>query len=259
MKSLNLFLSSLVLFALGCAPSASSLKKVVEENPDVVFAAIEKHPDKFMEVVNKAARDARMKQAQREEEEEKNRMDEEFKNPKTPVIDEKRAIWGPSSAPITIVEYSDFECPFCAKGYNVMREVKQAYGDKVRIKFKNLPLDFHPKAMPAAKYYEAIALQNPEKAYKFHDQIFENQDKLKEDGEKFLKAAAQKVGADMGRLAKDIEGEEVKKRIAADMEEARKFGFSGTPGFLVNGVSVRGAYPFEAFKAIIDRQLNEKK
>lgn len=249
---------SLALFSTACAPSADKLKKLVEENPDIVFGAIEKHPDKFLEVVNKAVREGQVKARQKEEEEEKKRMDEEFNNPKAPVISENRAIYGSKDAPVTIVVYSDFECPYCERGYKVIQQIKENYKEKVRLVFKNLPLDFHPLAMPAAKYFEAIALQSSDKAYKFHDEVFENQNKFKAEGEKFLKAAAKKVGANIAKLEKDLNGDEVQSRIKADMEEARKFGFSGTPGFLVNGVSVRGAFPFEEFKKIIDRHLAGK-
>lgn len=109
--------------------------------------------------------------------------------------------------------------------------------------------------MPAAKYFEAIALQDHSKAEKFHDMIFSNQQKLNQDGEKFLKDAAKKVGANLAKVEKDITTEAVTGRIAADMEEAKKFEFSGTPGFLINGVSLKGAYPFPDFKRIIDRHL----
>ena len=98
-------------------------------------------------------------------------------------------------------------------------------------------------------------MQDPVKAEKFHDNIFENQKKLNSGKEKFLKELAKKVGADMKKLAKDIESDAVKKIVESDMAEAKKFGFSGTPGFLVNGVSLKGAYPFAEFKKIIDRHL----
>ncbi len=256
MKQIKLVgIFAIAALMVACNPSKDSLKKLLVENPEIVFDVIKEHPDKFLEVVNEAARTAQMKQRENAEKEEQTKMEEEFKNPKSPTIDEKRAMVGPASAPITIVEYSDFECPYCTRGYNVMKSIKAKYGDKVRFVYKHLPLDFHPKAMPAAKYFEAIALQSPEKAYKFHDEMFENQDKLREDGEKFFEATAKKVGADMAKLKKDLNGEEVKKRIDADIAEARKFDFSGTPGFLVNGVSVRGAYPEEHFVKIIDRLL----
>jgi protein-disulfide isomerase len=119
-------------------------------------------------------------------------------------------------------------------------------------------LEFHPLAMPAAKYFEAIALQDHSKAEKFHDMVFSNQAKLSQDGEKFLKESAKSVGANLAKVEKDMASEAVTKRIAADMEEAKRFEFSGTPGFLINGVSLKGAYPFPEFKKIIDRHLGGK-
>ncbi len=112
--------------------------------------------------------------------------------------------------------------------------------------------------MPAAKYFEAIAKQSPEKAEKFHDMVFENQGQLKDKGEGFFKEAAKKVGADIKKVEADMKDESIAKRIAADMEEARKFNMSGTPGFIINGVSLRGAYPFPEFKKIIDQHLSTK-
>src|SRR5690606_30903627 len=104
--------------------------------------------------------------------------------------------------------------------------------------------------------YEAVRLQSEEKAIKFHDEIFENQSKLRQ-GESFLKTLAKKVGADMTKLAKDVNSDKVKDRIKADEAEAAKFGFQGTPGFLVNGIPVRGAYPVDHFNMIIST-LKEK-
>ena len=247
----------LSLIGMGCTPTPSQLKKTIEENPDIVFAAIEKDPAGFMKVVQEASMNARKAQADAQAKEEKDAMDEEFKNPKSPEINEKRAIFGPKSAEITIVEYSDFQCPYCSRGYATMREVREKYGDKVRVHYKHLPLDFHPEAMPAAKYFEAIALESAEKAEKFHDLVFENQGDLKTGKEDFLKKMAKKVGANMSKLKSALDSDEVKNRIQADMDEAKKFGFSGTPGFLVNGVSVKGAYPFSHFEQIIDRHLGK--
>lgn len=254
-KILVLSAAVAMLASLGCSPSASQLKKTMEENPDILYAAIEKDPKGFLEVVNKAARQAQEQAREDEAKAEETRMEEEFKNPKQAEISEDRAIFGPKSAEVTIVEYSDFECPYCVRGYETMKEVEKAYGDKIRIVYKHLPLDFHPLALPASKYFEAIALQDTAKARKFHDMIFENQQEFKTKKTDFLEASAKKVGADMARLKKDLDSKKVMERIESDMAEAKKFGFSGTPGFLVNGVSVRGAYPFPEFKKIIDRHL----
>lgn len=241
-----------------CAPSAKQLKEAVEKDPSIMFVAIEKDPEKFIEVVNKAAQEAQKKQQEKMANDEKQQRDAEYANPLKPEIDETRVIFGKKDAPITIVEYSDFECPYCSRGYQTVKQVKQEYGDKVRILFKHLPLDFHPMAEPAARYYEAIAMQDHGKAEKFHDKVFENQGELKSGKEGFLKKVAKEVGANMSKLEKDLNDEKISKRIQADMEEAQKFGIRGTPGFIVNGISLRGALPFSEFKDVIDKHLAKK-
>lgn len=259
-KTLLLSIVTTLGFALSaCAPSAKQLKEVIEKDPSIVFAAIEKAPDKFIEAVMKAQQDAQRVAGEKAQQDEKKQRDEEFKNPLKPEIDETRVIFGNKSAPITIVEFSDFQCPYCARGYETIRQVKKEYGDKVRIVFKHLPLDFHPLAMPAAKYFEAIGQQDPAKAEKFHDLIFENQNMLKDKGEAYFKEAAKKVGADLKKVEASLNDEKISQRIAKDMEEAKKFNMSGTPGFIINGVSLRGAYPFPEFKSIIDQHLTTLK
>ncbi|MBC7743185.1 MAG: thioredoxin domain-containing protein [Bdellovibrionaceae bacterium] len=242
-----------------CAPSAKQLKEAIEKDPSIVFAAIEKDPVKFIEVVNKAAQDAQQGQAAKAQDDEKKSRQAEFANPLKPDVSGDRVVFGNKDAPVTIVEYSDFQCPYCSRGFQTIQEVRKEYGDKVRIIFKHLPLDFHPLAMPAAKYFEAIAKQDHKKAEKFHDMVFENQGMLKDKGEGYFKEAAKKVGADMKKVEADIKDESIAKKIAADMEEAKKFNMSGTPGFIINGVSLRGAYPLPAFKDIIDQHLSVKK
>lgn len=258
MKKFTLIgISALALGLANCTPSAKQLKEAVEKDPSIVFVAIEKYPDQFIEVVNKAAQEAQRKAQDKSVAEEGKKRDEEFANPRKPTIDESRVIFGAKDAKVTIVEYSDFECPYCSKGYQTVKQVLAEYPKDVRVVFKHLPLDFHPQALPAAKYFEAIAMQGADKAEKLHDAIFENQGELRAKGEDFLKSAAKKVGADMKRLEKDLKDEKVMARISADMEEAKSFDFSGTPGFLINGVSLRGAYPFPEFKTIIDRHLGK--
>lgn len=251
-------MAGFALTAAGCAPTPQQIKEAIEKDPSIVFVAIEKDPVKFIEIVNKAARDAQSKMAEKQQEEETKKRDEEFKNPLKPEIQEGRAIHGPADAPITIVEFSDFECPYCSRGYNTVKEVLKAYPGKVKFVFKHLPLEFHPKAMPAAKYFEALNRQSSEKAYAFHDMIFENQDKLKSQGEAYMKETAKKIGADLKKLEKDLADATLMDRINADVAEAQKFGISGTPGFVINGVSLKGAYPFSEFKTIIDRHLGGK-
>jgi protein-disulfide isomerase len=244
---------------VSCAPNAKQLKEAIEKDPSIVFVAIEKAPDKFIEIVMKAQQDAQKVAGERAQEEEKKQREEEFKNPIKPEIDETRVIFGNKAAPITIVEFSDFQCPYCSRGYQTVEQVRKEYGDKVRVVFKHLPLDFHPLAMPAARYFEAIAQQDHAKAEKFHNLVFENQGQLKDKGEGYFKEATKKVGADLKKVEAALKDEKITKRIEADMEEAKKYNFSGTPGFIINGVSLKGAYPVGSFKEIIDRQLSDKK
>jgi protein-disulfide isomerase len=259
LTSLPIKLAGLSLIFAACAPSPSQLKKAIEKDPSIVFVAIEKDPAQFIEVVNKAAREAQSKAQQKEMEDETKKRQAEFNNPLKPKIDESRTIMGPKDAKITIVEYSDFECPYCSRGFNTIKQVLKEYPTQVRVLFKHMPLDFHPKALPAAKYFEAIANQDHGKAIKFHDELFQNQEKLRAEGDAYFKKVASSLGVNMKTLEKDVVSDETAKKIQADIEEAKGFEISGTPGFIINGVSLKGAYPFSEFKTIIDKQLEKLK
>lgn len=253
MKPLLLILAGIGMVMAGCA-NKNAVEKLLLENPEIVFNVIEKNPQQFIETLNKTIAQAKKDAREKANKEQANRQNDEFSRPKTPAVDERRIIFGSADAPITIVEYSDFQCPYCARGYHTIKQVVEEYGEKVRVVYKHLPLPFHQMAAPSAKYYEAIALQDIKKAHQFHDHIFDNQGDL-QGGEDFLKKTAQAVGADMARLQADLESEVVKNRIQADVNEAREFGITGTPGFLINGVALKGAYPISEFKKIIDRHL----
>lgn len=248
MKSRILMVLALVV-ATACT-SKDDLKKMMKENPEIITEAIEANPEKFIDALNNAVKVAQEGQGKKREEDEKKALEESFNNPLQAEIRSDESFRGNPSAPITLIEYSDFECPFCSRGYATVMELMKKYEGKIRFAYKHLPLSFHPQAMPASQYYEAIRLQSPEKAWKFHDAIYGNQRAL-QNGEKFLKEEAKKVGADMAKLAKDVKSEAVQKRIDADMAEAAKFGFQGTPGFLLNGVPVKGAYPTQHFDDLI--------
>ncbi len=238
----------------------------------MLYAAMRKDPAKFLEVVNEVAEKAK---TQKEEQQ----FEEGFKNPMKPVIDDSRLWEGPKDAPITIVEYSDFQCPYCQQGNATMARVAEAYGAKVRILMKNYPIDrLHPEARKMSRLYEAIGTKDQKKAIEFKKYLFERQDDFApNDNEKKSKTqqefmakytkridaelakVVKKFGYDFAELMKIGNSDAITKLIEADGAEAQQFGFSGTPGYLVNGVSVRGAYPFEAFKSIIDRHLAAKK
>ncbi|MEM7645273.1 MAG: DsbA family protein [Pseudomonadota bacterium] len=253
----------LVLIAgLGLLASCSEMvKKTIQDNPEIVFEAIKKDPAGFMKVVRGAAQEAQKVEMQAAQQAEDKAREDEFNNPKKPEVASNRAILGASNAQVTIVEYSDFQCPFCQRGSNTVARVLEEYPGKVKLLFKHLPLEQkHPNARRGSEYFEAIALQDAKKAYEFKKLVFQNQNETYGDAEKLYKKLAGKVGADMGKLQSDLKGKAkmISDIIGADMKEASKFGFNGTPGYLINGVSLKGAYPFEEFKKVIDRHLGKK-
>jgi protein-disulfide isomerase len=241
----------LVLIMASACTSKDDLKKMMKENPEIITDAIEANPAKFIEALNKAVKTAQEGEGKKREEEEKKALEDSFNNPLQAEIRADESFRGAANAPLTLIEYSDFECPFCSRGFNTVMELMEKYKGKIRFAYKHLPLSFHQQAMPASQYYEAIRLQSPEKAWQFHDEIYKNQRKL-QNGEAFLKETAKKLKVDMAKLAKDVKSEEVQKRIDADMAEAAKFGFQGTPGFLLNGIPVKGAYPTSHFDGLVE-------
>jgi len=227
------------------------LGKMLKENPELVTDVIKTNPQKFITALNEAVREAQKGEKGKREEEEKKKLEESFNNPMMAEIRKEENIRGNKDAPLTLIEYSDYECPFCKRGYETVTALMDKYKGKIRFVYKHLPLSFHPNAMPAAKYYEALRLQSNQKASDFHDELFKQFEKIKL-GEKFFKSVAKKIKADMGKLAKDLNSPIVKARIDQDLAEAKKFGFQGTPGFLFNGVPVKGAYPPSHFDTIVE-------
>ena len=161
---------------------------------------------------------------------------------------------GPKDAAVTIVEFSDFQCPFCQRVVATLDQVRSGYGDQVRIAFKHLPLSMHPKAPDAHAAAEAAHRQG--KFWEMHDRIFGNQAQM--SPEKYVEYAGE-LGLDVERFRRDVASADVKQRIEADKRVADGLGVSGTPAFFVNGRFLSGAQPFESFKELIDAELARAK
>jgi protein-disulfide isomerase len=171
-------------------------------------------------------------------------------------VTSKDPSWGNADAPVTIVEISDFQCPFCSRVGPTMKQVKDTYGpQKVRIVWKHQPLPFHDKARPAHEAAAAVfAIAGNDAFWKFHDSAFANQQALTpENFEKWAQAA----GVDMAKFKEAVASKKYAAKVDEDMAMATKIGASGTPAFRINGVAVVGAQPFEKFKEVIDAQLAE--
>ena len=241
---------ALIVGCVGKSDLADGMREAIKKDPTIITDAFKEHPEAFLEAISSLA-GARRKMEQKKEEAAR---EKEFKDPKKPLIRSDETIRGTKGAPLVLVEYSDFECPYCTRGLDTVQALLKRYEGKIQFIYKHLPLDFHPNAMLASQYYEAIRLQDEKKAFRFHDEIFKNQRKLKK-GEAFLKSLAVKLKVNMNKLTRDVKSSKVKERIKQDMKEAAEMGFRGTPGFLINGVSVRGAYPADHFDKIINKLI----
>ncbi len=157
---------------------------------------------------------------------------------------------GKEGAPITIVEFSDFQCPFCSRANASVDQVMKEYGDKVRLVFRHFPLDFHKEAPKASE--AALCAGDQGKFWEMHDQLFANQQKL---GVEDLKKHAAELKLDTAKFNKCLDSGEKASVIQADLADGKKAGVSGTPAFFINGILLSGAQPFEEFKSVIDEEL----
>src|SRR6266851_1455880 len=162
---------------------------------------------------------------------------------------------GPENAPVTIVEFSDFQCPYCGREYPVVERLMKEYVGKVRLVFRHFPLDFHPFAQKAAEAGACAADQGGDKFWKLHDRMFTDQQKLAVED---LKGYAKELGLDSARFDKCLDGGEKRALVEADEKAGQEAGVSGTPAFFVNGVFINGAVPYEQFKDAVDRELKRK-
>ena len=225
------------------------LQTVLREHPDLILEILEHNPLVLADLVDRGAeiRKAKAEEAQ---------WQAELAQPKLAKVAEDRPIRGARQALVTIVEYSDFECPYCRAASPTLHEILSTYGDTVRLVYKHNPLSFHATAEPAARYFKAIALQSEEQAWRFHDLVFEQQRSLSRGVER-LKEIASGLDLDHARLDRDLQSEVVTQRLTADRAEAERFGFDGTPAFLINGISLIGNHPKRDFDRIIRRILPE--
>ncbi|WP_373048169.1 DsbA family protein [Vulgatibacter sp.] len=157
---------------------------------------------------------------------------------------------GPADAKVTIVEFSEFECPFCSRVNPTVKQIEETYGKDVRIVFRHLPLPFHKNAVPAAEASMAAHAQG--KFWEFHDKAFANQRALtRENFEKW----GQEIGLDMKKFKADLDSGKYKARVEQDRAYAGTVGARGTPAFFINGKLVSGAQPFDNFKKVIDEEI----
>jgi len=160
---------------------------------------------------------------------------------------------GPKDAAVTIVEWSDFQCPFCAQAADLVHQIVDAYPNDVQFVFKNYPLPFHQQGMPAAK--AAVAAGKQGKFFEMHDLLFKNIKALAADK---YEVWAKEIGLDVAKFKADMESPETAAFVTNEMKQAGEVGVRGTPSFFINGKQPAGR-SFELYKSIIDEEIKAKK
>lgn len=176
----------------------------------------------------------------------------------SPTIDMKKlvdedTVLGDEDAPVTIVEFSDYECPFCGRFHTqTFGELKSKYIDTGKVKFvyRDFPLSFHPQAQKAAEAAECAGEQG--KYYEMHEKLFTDG---VQGGVASFKQFASQIGLNTGKFNDCIDSGKMVSEIRKDMADGAAIGVQGTPAFYVNGVEISGAQPFQVFQQIIDGQL----
>jgi protein-disulfide isomerase len=159
---------------------------------------------------------------------------------------------GGKNAKVTIVAFSDFQCPYCSRVVPTLKQIHDTYGDKIKVVFMHQPLPFHNNAKPAAM--ASMAANEQGKFWEYHDKLFANQQALERAN---LEQYAKDLGLDMGKFKASLDSNKFDAVVAANSAEGMRVGANGTPTFFINGREFVGAQPFEAFKNIIDEELKK--
>jgi len=170
-----------------------------------------------------------------------------------PVIMAHNPTRGPADAPVTLVEYTDFQCPYCGRAQETLETLRARYGDKLRMVFKNMPLQMHPNSHFAAE--AALCAKDQGKFWEMHDWLFSHHNELEKEK---VYAQAKEMGLDVEAMKTCVDKGTHNSDIDKDVEEAQSFGITGTPGFVINGRLITGAQPVENFEEIINEELSRK-
>lgn len=163
-------------------------------------------------------------------------------------------VQGPAEAKVTIIDFSDYQCPFCGQARKTLKKIFDTYGNSVRFVFKDFPMSFHRDAQKA--HEAAHCAGDQDKYWSMYELLFANQNTLKLNN---LKHFAKELELDMEKFNKCLEEGTYSKRVVKNIEQGRRFGVKKAPTFFINGIMLSGAVPFSNFKEIIDNELIEEK
>ena len=168
-------------------------------------------------------------------------------------VNDKDHAQGPPDAPVTLVEYGDYECPYCGNAYPIIKRIQSEMGDRLRFVFRNFPLNtVHAHAGVAAQAAEAAAAQG--KFWEMHDLLYEHQHDLADAD---MVRYALKIGLEVYRFESDLSGETFSRRVSEDFRGGVRSGVNGTPTFFINGARYDGPHDYDSLKAALERAARE--
>ncbi|CAM2061330.1 Disulfide bond formation protein DsbA [Desulfovibrionales bacterium] len=249
---------TLTIATIGCSERKDDMtekvQQVLKNNPQLAFNALKAQPEQLLTVLREYRKELfHIVQAGAEEAQhtaQLKRRQHQLENPLTPALDFGRAVRGNPAAPIAIVAYSDFQCPYCAQAEHFVAQLPKAQPERFSFRFKHLPMPKHKKALTASRFFEAATIQNQAKAWQLHDLLFQKQDDLENGDENWIKKQAISLGLDPVRLIKDMQSDVVRERIKADIAEGDAFEIPGTPSFVVGGVLLTGIQQPKEFEEV---------
>ncbi|PWT72249.1 MAG: disulfide bond formation protein DsbA [Bacteroidetes bacterium] len=169
-----------------------------------------------------------------------------------PPVSKEDHVQGNKNAKITLLEYGDYQCPFCGHAYPIVKKLQKIFGNDLQFVFRNFPIvEAHPNAYNAALSAEASGLQG--KFWEMHDIIFENQNSLGWDS---LISYARSLGIDTNKFKKDIESGHLQQRIDGDLESGLRSGVNGTPSFFINGKKYNGDWEYKTFQQVLSDMIH---
>jgi protein-disulfide isomerase len=230
--TLSLGVMGCSLKSAGSAPAdlEAQVLQIIKDNPVVIIEAVQAY---------------QQQQAEEQQQSKLEVIDQLKADPKAFTGDSP--VMGPKDYKIVLVEFSDFQCPFCAKAHQTVKQFMQSHQDEITFVYKHLPLEsIHPEATPAALAAWAAGQQG--KFWEYHEALFTSQAKL---GDEFYVATAKELGLKVDKFNSDRASAAAKAAIEEDLELADKLGLKGTPFFLLNGIPLNGAVPLNKFEAAL--------
>lgn len=234
-----------LLLAVPAATPAADPAPGTQQVEEIVKRVIRENPKLLYDTITQYHRELQVQQRQQQ-------LESNFNNRIADQAAAHNPVKGPENAAVTIITYTDFECPYCARGAQTVEALLALYPEKTRLVFKNLPLTSHENALPAAR--AALAAHRQGKFWEYHDLLFQNSGQLTDER---LAALAKELGLDMARFNRDRQSEEIAAEVEADRKQAAAHNLNSTPTFVINGVVVTGAQPLPEFQRVVDRLLAE--